>query len=329
MPANLTPQYLGAEQRYKSARTPAEKEAALKEMWALLPKHKGTEKLQAEIKKRLSRLKHESQKGKGKRGHSFYIEREGAGQVVLVGAPNVGKTSLLNALTNAGAEVAEYPFTTLNPHPGMVPYENIKIQLIDLPPVSEQHLEYWVPELIKYGDLALLLIDLASPELLEQIDTTLEILQRHKIHLYWREPEAHDSEDFTLFTKRTLLVGNKLDLPGAGETIEVLQELYGGNLPLLPVSAVAKTGLETLKQSLFEMLEIVRVYSKPPGKEADLSRPFTLDRGSTLLDFAREVHKDFAENLKFARVWGKETYDGQRVNKDYVLLDGDVVELHV
>ncbi|RMD91377.1 MAG: GTP-binding protein HSR1, partial [Calditrichaeota bacterium] len=188
MPANLTPQYLAAEQKYKQARTPEDKIAALKEMYAYLPKHKGTEKLQGEIKRRLARLRQEQQKGRSRKGHSFYIDREGAGQVVLVGPPNSGKSALLNALTKATTEVADYPFTTHKPHPGMMPYKDIQIQLIDLPPVSARHLDFWVPELIKHGDLVLLVLDLGQAEVLDELEETLNLLRQHKIHVFWRTP---------------------------------------------------------------------------------------------------------------------------------------------
>ena len=137
MPANLTPEYLAAEEEFKSAQSHEEKIAALERMLSTVPKHKGTEKLQADIKRRLSRERKEGHKKGGARTVPFWlVKKEGAGQVALIGPPNAGKSSLLAALTNARPEVADYPFTTHAPTPGMMAYENIQVQLIDLPPVS-------------------------------------------------------------------------------------------------------------------------------------------------------------------------------------------------
>jgi len=329
MPANLPPQYLAAEHRYKEAKTPQEKIKALKEMWALLPKHKGTDKLQADLKRRLARHKEELEtRGKGgKKGFSVYVDREGAGQVVLVGPPNVGKSQILSALTHAAPEVAAYPFTTRMPQPGMMPFENIQIQLVDLPPVSPEYMEPWVPEIIKHADSALLVVDLSGEDPLEQVTTTLEVLDRHKVQLVG--PSSTPVADALVFYKKTLLVANKMDAPGAEDTFTTLSELYRDTLPAIAISARRGTHLEDLKRQIFQGLDIVRVYSKPPGKEADTTKPFTFPRGSTLLDFAEAIHKDFVEHLKFARVWGADKFEGQRVNKDYELEDGDVIELHL
>src|SRR5512135_280512 len=124
MPANLTPDYLAAEREYKAAQSQAEKVAALERMLATLPKHKGTEKLYADLKRRLSQARKDSQKKGAAHSAPFYaVEREGAGQVALVGPPNSGKSSLVAALTHAEPEIAEYPFTTRLPTPGMMPFE--------------------------------------------------------------------------------------------------------------------------------------------------------------------------------------------------------------
>jgi len=142
MPANLTPDYLAAERDYKQAATPAERIAALERMLATVPKHKGTEKIQADLKRRLSQARKESTKKGAAHSVPFYlVEKEGAGQVVLLGPPNAGKSQLVAALTHAHPEVADYPFTTRLPTPGMMSYQNVQIQLIDLPPLSEEFME--------------------------------------------------------------------------------------------------------------------------------------------------------------------------------------------
>jgi len=329
MPANLPPQYLEAEKRFREARTPQEKIEALKQMLALIPKHKGTEKLQAEIKRKIARFKNELQKKSKheKRGFFYSVEKEGAGQVVVIGPPNVGKSQLVATLTRALPQIADYPFTTRIPQPGMMPYENVQIQLVDLPPIAPDYTENWVFGIIRTADAALLLVDLGSEEVLDQIETTLEQLKNRKIYLVTELPS--NLSDPSMAYKRALLVGNKLDLPGAPECLEVLKELYGQKFPVLGISAKEGQYLDELKERVFRMLKIVRVYSKPPGKEADRSRPFVFKEGSNLLDFAEAIHQDFAERLKYARVWGPEKFDGQRVNRDYILMDGDVIELHI
>jgi len=329
MPANLTPQYLEADRRFRQAKTPAEKIAALEDMLALIPKHKGTEKMQADLKRRLSRAREEAQKkGKsGARSYGYHVPREGAGQVVLVGPPNSGKSALLAMLTNAEPEVADYPFTTRKPLPGMVEFENIQIQLVDLPPLSPDWTEGWVFALIRVADLALVVVDLASDVCLEQIEHVKAQLAAHKIklvgHRYAGELGAGEA------AIRTLLVGNKADVEGAGERAAMLEELYASEFPVLTVSAATGSNLEALRCALYAGLDILRVYTKAPGKKSDSQAPFVLKKGATVGDVAASVHKDFAAALKFAKIWGGEKYDGQRVTRDYVVQDGDVIELHM
>jgi ribosome-interacting GTPase 1 len=327
MPANLTPQYRAAEERFRQAVTPEEKLEALQEMLATLPKHKGTEKMQADIKRRMARLRQEEeeQRRRGRRGGHFRVEKQGAGQAVLVGFPNVGKSSLVVALTNAELEVADYPFTTHLPGPGMMPFENVQIQLVDTPPLTEDYLEPWLPDLVRRADVALLVVDLGSDEVLEQVETVRQRLAARHVHLVGREPEA--PEAFQLY-RRTLLVGNKADVEGSAERLEVLQEWYGQEFLIVAVSARTGAGLEEFRRTLWDFLEKVRVYTKVPGKKPDLTQPFVLPRGSTVLDLAAAIHQDLAAGLKFARIWGKEAHDGQPVARDHVLHEGDVLELH-
>jgi len=328
MPANLTPQYLDAEKRFRQAKTPAEKISALEEMLALIPKHKGTEKMQADLKRRLSKAREEAQKkGKaGARGFTYHVPREGAGQVVLVGPPNSGKSSLLAMLTNAEPEIADYPFTTRKPLPGMMEFENIKIQLVDLPPLATAWTEGWVFALIRNADLVLVVVDLGDDDVLDQVERVKSQLAEHKIRLVggvaaWSPEEA-------LAEKRALLVGNKEDLEGAKERAALLAEFYGAELPILTVSAASGSNLEALRRALYDGLGVVRVYTKSPGKKPAFDAPFVLKQGATVLDVAESVHKDIAAGLKFAKIWGVDKFDGQRVTRDYVVQDGDVIELH-
>jgi len=327
MPANLTPQYYEAERNYKNASSPQEKLDALRFMLAEIPKHKGTEKLQGDIKKKIAKTKSELQKASkhGPKAHSFHVKKEGAGQVALVGAPNVGKSSLVCALTHATPEVADYPFTTRQPCPGMMTYENIQIQLVDLPPVSAEYMEYWVPNVIRNADLLALIVDLSSSDPLEQLESTKELLESKKMKLVEEVPE--ELETFSIAHKKTLIFCNKFDLNS--EMFDLMTEMIDDEFKIYPASAKSEVLLNQVRNTIFETLQIVRVYSKPPGKQVDHNEPFILCEGSTLSELATLVHREVANKLKFARVWGTSKYDGQRVNRDYELMDGDIIELHM
>lgn len=313
MPANLTPDYLAAEREYKSAQTQAEKVAALELMLATVPKHKGTEKLQADLKRRLSQARKESQKKGAAHSAPFYaVEKEGAGQVVLVGPPNSGKSQLVCALTHAQPEVADYPFTTRFPTPGMVSYQNVQIQLVDLPPVSAEFMEPWVPQVIRNADLSVLLVDVNDPAVLDQIEFIERTLERHRL-----PPPG-------------LLAGNKVDLPGGWSNLAALEELYGDRYRYIGTAATERTTLDGFARALFDALRIVRVYTKAPGRKAELSSPFVLRRGQTVQDAARLVHKDFAEHLKFARLYHiAGSHEGLMVERSHMVEDEDILEFHI
>jgi len=338
MPANLTPQYLAAEQRFKEAVTTQEKIDALEEMLAVMPKHKGTDKLHADLRRRLAKLRNEAGKKHGvSRASALHtVQREGAGQIVLVGAPNVGKSSLLARLTHAVPEIADYPFTTRLPQPGMMPFENVLIQLIDMPPIDEQFYEPWMGGIVRQADFALLVVDLSSDELLEEVEGVLQVLEQSKIVLAGKATPEARSELPGEPPHRALIVGNKLDAASARLNLPILQEFYEGRFEILPLSAATGEGLDVLGPVLFRRLEIIRIYTKVPGKKADLtSAPFVLKQGSTVLDAARAVHRDFVHSLKFARAWSSENsrrsvrFDGQMVERTHQLEDGDILELHV
>ena len=325
MPANLSPEYLEAERRFKSAKSTEDRIAALEEMFSTIPKHKGTEKMQADIKRRLSKLRNEQAKKPASRAGLMYrVEKEGAGQVALVGPPNSGTSSLVRHLTHATPEVADYPFTTRAPLPGMMPFEDIQIQLVDLPPVHPDFPESWLYQIIRNADACLLVVDLGDPDLLEDLETTLGQLANAKVQL----GPGPLPEGSGWMGKKTLLVANKLDAAGAAENLEILTELYGARFPLLALSAETGEGLENLRRTLFDLLELVRVYTKAPGKKLELTTPYVVRRGSRLIDLAAHVHHDFLAQLKYARVWGHGKFEGQMVNRDYLLIDKDVVELH-
>jgi hypothetical protein len=325
MPANLTPDYLEAERRFKSAKATDEKIAAIEEMMATIPRHKGTEKMQADLKRRLSKLRGEQARRPTSRiGIIHRVEKEGAGQVAMVGPPNSGKSLLVRRLTHAMPEVADYPFTTRVPLPGMMPYEDVQVQLVDLPPVHPDFPESWLYQIIRNADAALLVVDLSDPDLLEDLETTLGQLAGAKVQL--AQGNLPDVPGW--LRKPTLLVANKIDMSGAPEDLEILRELYGERFVLTRLSAETGEALEPLRQAVFELLEVIRVYTKAPGKKLERTAPYVLKRGSRLIDLAGHVHQDFLAQLKYARLWRKGRFEGQMVNRDHVLEDKDVVELH-
>jgi ribosome-interacting GTPase 1 len=331
MPANLTPQYGKAEEEYRRASTPAERLEKLREMFRLIPKHKGTEKLQAELKQKISRARDEAESGKAtakKSGLSHKVPREGAGQVVLIGGPNVGKSALVDALTNARPEVAAYPFTTRSPQPGMLTWEDVKVQLVDLPPITADFFEPWVANIARAADAALLVVDLGDDDALDAAEAALARLADVHTELVGELP--FDVEDEALIHLPTVLVANKIDAPGASDRLELVREWLGPRFgTIVATSSTTGAGLDELRQAAYDLLGVIRIYTKAPGKPVDRTNPYTVPLGSTVLDLARTVHRDFEQTLKFAKVWGTGVFEGQTVKRDHELHDADVVELHV
>jgi ribosome-interacting GTPase 1 len=325
MPANLTPEYIAAEAHYRAAKTDQERLEVLREMLSTIPKHKGTEKLQAEIKRKIAQLRTAPKKRGPSRSVLDFVEREGAGQVALAGLPNSGKSSLLAKLTNARPEIADYPFSTLKPLPGMMELEDVQIQLVDLPPLSREYTEGWTYSHIRNADLVLAVLDLATDDPEGDLLELLGLLEEERIRL---APEPVEGFDSGMLVKRGLLCGTKLDLPGAREHLTQLKAA-GFGLPIVAISAVTGERLEEFKRVIFAALRIIRIYTKEPGKKADMDKPYILPRGSTVLDLARAIHQDFAQRLRFARLWGSGRFEGQQVPRDHTLQDRDIVEIHI
>lgn len=326
MPANLPPHYFDAEKRYREAKTAPEKIAALEEMLAIMPKHKGTDHLKADLRRKIARLQQSGDRKAAVQRASMTVQKEGAAQIPVVGTPNSGKSQLVAALTNAATAVADYPFTTCSAIPGMMHFENIQIQLLDMPPLAAgATLSLVAPNLVR-ADALLVVIDLSADPLaqMESLTTELAVM---RISL-GRQPADEDEESYR-HHKKALVAGNKLDLEGSADNLEDLKQLLGNELTVSGISAARGTGLEDLKLKLFELLEIIRVYTKTPGQKPDMDDPIVLPRGATLADAATEVHKDFAANLKFARIWGSGKHDGVMAKRDHVLQDGDIIELHM
>jgi ribosome-interacting GTPase 1 len=312
MAANLTADYLAAEQTYKQAHTHEEKVAALEQMLATLPKHKGTEKIQAELKRKLSQVRKESvKKTAGHTTPAHIVKREGAGQVLLIGPPNSGKSQMVCRLTHAHPEVADYPFTTRLPTPGMMLFENVQIQLVDTPPMSSEFMTPWMAQVIRAAQISVLIVDPNDPDVLGEIEFILQTLED------WHLPPPK------------LLAGNKLDRQAATENFIAVQSLYGGRFRYAGVSAATGAGLEAFAREVFHCLDLVRFYSKAPGKKPDLAIPYVLRRGATVQDAAAHVHRDFGEHLKYARLFRRsDEHHGLMVERTHAVEDEDVLEFH-
>ncbi len=331
MPANLTAQYLKAQEDYRRASSLEEELKCLQVMLQEIPKHKGTDHLQADLKAKVAKVKREmaAEKGAGKKkSPGLRIPRQGAGTAILLGGPNAGKSQLIASLTRATPEVAPYPFTTQTPAPAMMPFEDVSVQLIDTPPITADYIDSHLYGLIRAADLALWMVDLGSDDGIEQCQEALDRLKGSKTRL---AAESYlDENDVGLSYTRTFLVPNKIDLPEAAGRLELLHELCPMEFTEHVISAAKGNGLEELRAAIYQALDVIRVYSKlPTAKEADRDRPFTLRRGGTLLEMSGLVHKDFLSGLKFARVWGEAVHDGAAVKGNYVLHDKDIVELHM
>jgi ribosome-interacting GTPase 1 len=330
MPANLTPDYMEAEARYRAARTPKDKLEALQEMLRLIPKHKGTDHMQADIKKRISQMKKESQKKSVKAVHQLYVKPEGIGQIFILGAPNAGKSLLLKSLTNAEPTVADYPFSTTMYQPGMMRYVDVWVQLVDMPPISAVAALPWIPSVARYGQGALFVLSLASDDLLSEAEEVLDFLEKGKVRLA-RKGEQTGQFETGIAALKTLLVLTHCQDPDAEARLELLHELMGDSFETVQVDFVAEPeSAEKLRKPIYRMLNRIRIYTKQPGKPPDLKDPFVLREGTTLEGLAERIHKDILARLQYARIWSADPdkYDGQRVARDYVLQEGDIVEIH-
>jgi hypothetical protein len=328
MPTNLPPEYFKVEEQFRSAKSPQEKQELLEEMIRIVPKHKGTDKLRADLRRKLSKMKEasEARAKVGRRESVFSIDKEGAGQVAVVGSANVGKSSLVAATTNAEPDVAVYPFTTRIPMPGMAAYEDVQIQLIDTPALDRDFVESELVDMIRRADVALIMVDLqAFP--IEQLENTVAFLEEHRIFPQaWRD---HRPDGPRMTFLPFIVAVNKVDDEHYDEDYQVFCQLLETEWNQIPISAKTGRNLEALAKLLFETLEVMRIYSKKPGKEPDLSAPYVIGCGATVEEFAANIHQDFYQNLKSARVWGSSDFDGQQVARDHVLQDGDVVELRI
>jgi len=387
VPANLPPEAKAKLAKYSDAKTVEEKIRALEEFISAVPKHKGTENLLLWARRRLAELREELEVKKRKRvggGPKIFVERAGAGQVVILGPPNSGKSSLLARLTNAKPEVAPYPFTTQLPMPGMLQYEDIQFQLVDTPPLlldqPDSPVNNRVIGLARNANALILVVGLDDPDpagtlrrlidMLEERgvvvsktrgivrivkdrsvngikvvgqgrmvgfteDDLRRFLSNYRIYNAVVEIEGEvtlDDVEDAIFTTRVykpaIIILNKADLPGARERAGEALRAAPPDVPVLVASAETGEGLEGLGKIIFDMLGIIRVYTKQPNKEPDPD-PLILEKGATVLDAAERIHKDLARKFRYAKIWGPSAkYPGQRVGGDHELMDGDIVEVH-
>ncbi|HHS14459.1 MAG TPA: TGS domain-containing protein [bacterium] len=327
MPANLPPNYYAAEQRYREARSIPEKIDILREMMAIMPKHKGTEHLQGDLKRKIAKLQGQAQKKqiKSRTSSLDYIPREGAGQAVLVGAPNSGKSTFVGTMTNAHTEVAEYPFSTFKPVQGMMPFEDIQIQLVDMPPISMEYSESWMYNIIRLADLVLFLVAVDEEKPDETAFNVLSLLEERHIELGKngdKKPQGQRA------FKSCRVIATKAGNARAEEGIVRLRTIFEDEMDIIEWEATDSATHETLKKKIFDDLKIIRIYTKIPGYKADYEKPYVLAYGSTVMDAAREIHKEVAESMRYARIWNDDRLNGRRVERDYVLNDRDVLEIH-
>ncbi len=345
MPANLSPEYKAAAEALRKARDPQQRLDCLRQMLSVIPKHKGTDHLQADLKHRIKELDEELEapkRGGARSSPALVVRPEGAAQLALVGPPNSGKSLLHARLTGSAAKSGPYPYTTQYPEPGMFRWEDVLFQVVDLPAIAAEHPVPWLGSTLQSADAALLVVDLSDPDCLQHVELVQAALRERKVSLVTEWPAGEPAagiapmqtlDEADVFTVRlpTLLVANKADrLDHADTDLEALAELEEPHFPALLLSAESGQGLADLGAWLWRSLGLVRVYTKTPGKPALHDRPFTLRHGEqTVADVARLVHRDMAKTLKYARVWGRSVVaEGQHVGREHVLADRDVVELH-
>lgn len=388
MPANLPAEAKHKWNQVSLAKTPEEKLQALQEFLSLIPKHKGTARLCAHVKRQIATLKREIDEKKrrrtGKKGPQFFIEKDGAAQIVIVGLTNVGRSSLLSSITNAKVTVSDLPFTTQIPVPGMFGYEDIHFQLVEAPAFTgdagNERLLNLALALCRNADMLGIMVDL-SRDPIKQIKTIFSELEKGRISIQRRNAKVEierkhpgvglriillgalqdctvsdierllrsykilygtvkiygqvtldDVEEAILggtVDKPAIIIANKIDAPGAKQKLSVLESFVKDILPVMPLSC--KEGIDTnvLGKHIFESLDLIRVYTKDPHDKEPSSKPFILNRESTVQDLAKKIHSEFYKKFDYAKVWAKRlTFSPQKVGSSFVLEDGDIVELH-
>ncbi len=326
MPANLPPNYYEKERELKFASTPEEKIQIYLELLSIMPKHKGTDKLKADLRSKIAKLKRELGKKSGVARFDFYhVPKEGAAQAVMLGLPNSGKSQILGVLTNAEPEIRNYPFTTRKPQIGMLIYEDIQIQIVDMPPVSLDYAPGWIFGIARSSNLLLIVLDISKKDVSKQIEILLNLLESSHIRTFKNDAQQTD-ENFMY--KQSLVLCNKEDMEAAQYNFQFLSKKYHRQLEFISISALKNSGIKKLKDDIYKSLNIIRVYTKPPKKDIDKSHPFVLKKNTKIIELASQIHKDFITNLKYVRLWRNQKLKGMRVDRDEILQDGDIIEFH-
>jgi hypothetical protein len=318
MPANLPPDYFVEEKKLREAKTIDEKISIIERMIAIAPHHKGTDKLIGSLRAKIAKLKEEKERRPQaqRRTDTLYnIKKEGAGQVLFLGFPNSGKSSIISALSGEPLEVADYPFTTRYLQQRMMRYEDILIQLIDTPAIGDESLPMWFNHMVAKADAIVIVVSLS-----DALDVGYELVMEELRPVLTKEGRRNDS---------IILCVNKFDLMQYRGDYERFERQLGGKVAILPISAKAEININPLKEMIFKAISVIRVYSKIPGKKPDMEVPFVLKYGSTVIECAEKIHKDFVEKLRYAKLWREGFYDGIMVSKDFILEDRDIIELRI
>jgi len=328
MAVNATPQYKKAEEEYRRAQTVTEQIACLEKMLVLLPKHKASEKVQSDLKTRLKDARAElaAEKAAPKKVRTYQFPRQGAGQLVILGGPNAGKSRLLAELTSAKPEVAPYPFTTREPHPGMMPWEDVTVQLIDTPPITDTFFEAYLQNIVRSADGVLLCFDGSSDDAPDHTSEVIRQIEQRKTVLARESGFVED--DLTQVRIKTLMVPTRADDRGCADRLAYFEEMFPGRFETQPVEFERPESVAALRDRIYKMVGVIRVYTKAPGKPADYKSPFTIPIGGTVEDLADKIHHELAAKLTHARIWGSGVHDGQSVGREHVLAEKDLVELH-
>ncbi len=331
MPANLPPQYYELERQFNKETDIREKLRLAKELLAMMPKHKGTDKLQAEMKAKISKFTEQIESGAKKHGtHHFdpftHIDKEGAAQIIMIGPPNSGKSSILASCTHAQPLIADYPYTTHEPLAGMTMFETVPLQLIDTPPISDQQFPPFMPNLIRQADIVALIADLCNQSNPANLDLICSLLKEKNINL--TPGKLPDESDHRFMYKKTIIAANKSDEPGSDKALSILKQQFPGFM-IVPISVYDDQSLYEFRKAIFIALDVIRVFTKRIGHEPEYRDPIILAPGSTVADAALVLHKDFARKLQYAKIWGKGKFEGQRVKNNYILTDEDIIEFHI
>ncbi len=346
MPANLSPEYKAAADAFRKARDPAERLEHLREMLRVIPKHKGTDHLQADLKRRIKELDEElagPKRGGARGGPALVIRPEGAAQIALLGAPNAGKSLLHDRLTGSGARSGPYPFTTQYPEPGMLRWQDVHFQLVDLPAIDAGHPVPWLTSTLHSADACLLVVDLADPDCVQQVTAVQQELARRKVSLVTRWPadaagQAVDVGRRSRPTKTSSRCSCRRccwrTRPTCSTTPTPTSRCWPSSSSRTsrdcwcrrrraPGSASSVSGCGGSSGWCGSTPR------RPASRPSATGRSRCAPASTTVEDAARLVHRDMARTLKYARVWGRSvTADGQHVGREHRLADGDVLELH-